>query len=81
MGTAMFVAAVQRVLLQLVAVLEQIGTELPARARQVMQSIEVELAGQLSNNTVSLLWLAYIRARSQVVAQRFRLTDNSSGRR
>jgi hypothetical protein len=42
----------QRMLDQLVAVLEQIRAELPARARQIVQRIEVELASKLSDYTV-----------------------------
>lgn len=37
---------------QLVAILEQIRAELPARARQIVQCVEVELAGKLSDYTV-----------------------------
>jgi hypothetical protein len=48
----LLVAAMQRMLDQLVAVLEQIRAELPARARQVVQRIEVELASKLSDYTV-----------------------------
>jgi hypothetical protein len=42
----------QRMLNQLVAILEQIRAELPARARQIMQRIEIELASELSDYTV-----------------------------
>jgi hypothetical protein len=48
----LLVAAMQRMLDQLVAVLEQIRAELPARARQIVQRIEVELASKLSDYTV-----------------------------
>lgn len=37
---------------KLVPILEQIGTKLPARARQVVQCIEVQLIGKLSDYTV-----------------------------
>jgi hypothetical protein len=37
---------------KLIAVLEQIRTELSARTRQIVQRIEVELAGKLSDYTV-----------------------------
>jgi hypothetical protein len=37
---------------ELVAILEQVGTELPARAREVVQRVEVELAGKLSDYAV-----------------------------
>jgi hypothetical protein len=39
---------------ELVAVLEQIRAELPARARQIVQGIEVELSGKLADYTA---WL------------------------
>jgi hypothetical protein len=60
--------AVERVLDELVAVLEQVGAELPARARETVQRVEIELAGELSNNTVRLTWLAVNWARSTVLA-------------
>jgi hypothetical protein len=44
-----FVATVQRVLDELTAVLEQIGPELPARPRQIMQRVEVELGSKLGD--------------------------------
>ena len=66
--TVLFIAAVQRVLLQLMAVLEQIGAELSAGTRQMMQRVEVELTGKLSDNTVLLLWLACIGSWSCVLA-------------
>ena len=44
-----FVAAVQRMFDELTAVLEQIGTELPACPRQIVQRIEVELGGKLTD--------------------------------
>jgi len=50
-GIILLIAAMQCMLDQLIAILEQIGTKLPARARQIMQRIEVELAGKLSNYT------------------------------
>lgn len=43
----------QRMLDQLITILEQIDTKLPARARQVVQRIEVQLAGKLSDYTVN----------------------------
>lgn len=64
---AVFVAAVERVLLHLVAVLEQVGAELPAGARQVVQRVEVQLAGELSDNAAAGAWLACIRAWSYVL--------------
>jgi hypothetical protein len=76
----LLITAVQRVLDELVPVLEQIGAELAARARKVVECVEVELAGKLSDYAVGLTWLACIRAWSQVLAE-VRLTDNSSGRR
>lgn len=63
----LLVATMQRVLDKLVAVLEQIGAELPARARQIVQCVEIELASKLSDYTAMLSWLAYIRARSRVL--------------
>jgi hypothetical protein len=54
----MFVAAMQRVLDELVAVFEQIGAELPACAREIMQGIQVKLAGKLPDYTVALTRLA-----------------------
>jgi hypothetical protein len=44
--------AVQRVADKLVAVLEEIGTELSAGAREIVQRVEVELAGKLSDYAV-----------------------------
>jgi hypothetical protein len=76
----LLVAAMQRVLDELAAILEQVGAELPARARQIVQRVEVELAGQLSDYTASLTWLACV-GRGVKSLLRFRLTDNSSGRR
>lgn len=55
-----FVLALQRVLDELVAVLKQVGAELAAGARETVQRVEVELAGKLSDNTVRLMWLAFI---------------------
>jgi hypothetical protein len=37
---------------KLLTILEQICAELPARARQIVQCVEVELAGKLSDYTV-----------------------------
>jgi hypothetical protein len=39
---------------ELVAVLEKVGAELPARAREIVQGIEVELSSKLTDYTV---WL------------------------
>lgn len=75
-GVFILVAAVQRVLDELVAVLEEIGAKLSARARQIVQCVQVELAGELPNNAASLTWLAY-RHGMELVLARFRLTDNS----
>jgi hypothetical protein len=63
------VAAVQRVLDELAAVLEQIRAELPARARQMMQRVEVELAGKLADDAVRGPWSACFAAWSQVLAE------------
>jgi hypothetical protein len=60
---------VQRVLDELAAVLEQIYAELPARARQVMQCIQVELAGKLADDAVQVPWSACIAAWNQVLAK------------
>jgi len=77
-----FIEAVQRVLDQLVAVLEQIGTELAACARQVVQRVEVKLAGKLADDTVEGPWLAYnTGGESSPLRCRSGLTDNSSGQR
>jgi hypothetical protein len=46
-------AAVQRVADELVAVLEQVGAELAAGARQAVQRVEVELARELADDAVS----------------------------
>jgi hypothetical protein len=48
-AVGLFVAAVQRMLDQLTAVLKQIGAELPACARQIVQRVEVELGGELAD--------------------------------
>lgn len=64
----MLVAAVQRVLDKLVAVLEQIGVELSARARQIVECVQVELAGELSDDAVWHTWLAYPRGMERVLA-------------
>lgn len=64
----LFVAAMQRVLDQLVAVLEQVGTELSARAREVVQCVQVQLAGKLSDNTVRSSWSACRRGAELVLA-------------
>jgi hypothetical protein len=37
---------------ELIAIFEQIDAELPARAREIVQRIEVELTGKLSNYAV-----------------------------
>jgi hypothetical protein len=42
----------QRMLNKLMPILEQIRTKLSARARQIVQRIEIELVGQLSDYTV-----------------------------
>lgn len=57
-GVILFVAAVQRVLDELAAVLEQIGAELSACTRQIVKCVQVELAGKLSDYAVWLSWLA-----------------------
>lgn len=44
--------ATQRVLDELVAVLQQVGAKLAACPRETVQRVEVELAGKLSDNTV-----------------------------
>lgn len=51
----------QRVPDKLIAVLEQIRAKLAARAGKTVQVIEIELAGELTGNTVQLMWLAIIR--------------------
>jgi hypothetical protein len=61
--------ASQRVFDELVAILEQVGAELPARAREVVQCLEIELAGKLSGYTVALYLVSSHQARSQVLAQ------------
>ena len=50
--------AVQRVLDELVAVFEQVCAELATGAAQAVQRVEVELAGELAGNAVSVLWSA-----------------------
>lgn len=52
--------AMERVLDELVSVLKQIGTELAAGTREVVERIEVELAGKLSDDTAWLTWSACI---------------------
>jgi hypothetical protein len=64
------------VLDELAAVLEQIGAELPARPRQIMQRVEVELGGELGDYPAVSMWLACIKARRRVHAVA-RLTDSS----
>lgn len=63
-----FVDAVQRVLHKLTTVFKQICTKLPTRARQIMKRVEVELSGELAYYSARLIWLAYIKAWSQVHA-------------
>jgi hypothetical protein len=53
---------------QLTAVLKQIGAELPARARQIVQRVEVELGGELADYPAQLMWLACVKAESRVHA-------------
>ena len=48
----------ERVLDELVAVFEQIGAELPACTREIMQGIQVKLAGKLPDYAVALPRLA-----------------------
>jgi hypothetical protein len=36
---------------ELLAILEKVGTELPTSARQIMKSVEIQLAGKLSDYT------------------------------
>lgn len=48
----------QRVPDELIAVLEQIGAELPARSREVMKRVQIELTGKLSDYTTQSRWLA-----------------------
>jgi len=50
-GVVILKAAVQRVPDELVAVLEQIGAELPARSREVVERVQIELSGKLSDYT------------------------------
>lgn len=52
-----------------VAILEQIDAKLPARARQIVQRVEVELSGKLLDYTALAAALACIRARSLVLAE------------
>lgn len=61
--------AMQRVFDELVAILEQIGTKLAASAREIVQRVQIELAGKLAGNTVMSMWLASIGAWSQVLAE------------
>ena len=51
-GIVNFVAAVQCVLDELVAVLEEVGAKMSGCAREVMQRVQIELAGKLSDYTV-----------------------------
>lgn len=67
-GVVIFVAAVQRVLDELGAILKQIRAKLPACPREIMQGIQIELAGKLPNYTVVLLWLADHRGAEHVLA-------------
>jgi hypothetical protein len=53
---------------ELATVFKQIGAELPASPREIMQRIEVELSGELANYSARLMWLACIKAWSQVHA-------------
>jgi hypothetical protein len=71
--------AMQRVLDELIAILQQVGTELAASTREMVQRVQIELAGKLARNTVMSRWLASI-GRGAKSLLRFRLTDNSSGR-
>jgi hypothetical protein len=73
-----FIAAVQRVSDELAAVLEQIGAELAARARQIVERVQVELAGKLADDTAP--FCGQHASGREVVPARFRLTDNSSAR-
>lgn len=57
-GVVILKAAVQRVPDELVAVLEQIGAELPARSREVVERVQIELSGKLSDYTTQSTWLA-----------------------
>jgi hypothetical protein len=43
-----FVVAVQCILDKLAAIFQQIGPKLPARTRQIMQRVEIELSGELA---------------------------------
>jgi hypothetical protein len=45
----------KRVLDQLMAIFEQVGAELPARARQIVECVQVKLARKLSDYTVGLI--------------------------
>ena len=46
---------------KLIAILEQVRAELPARAREIVQRLEVKQRGKLSGYTVALTqWLAAI---------------------
>ena len=67
-GIVVFEAAVQRVPNELMAVLEEVGTKLSACAREVMQRVQVKLAGKLSDDTVRSLWSAYHRGAELVLA-------------
>jgi len=48
----MFVVAAQGMMDQLAAEIQQVGAKLPARTRQVVQRVEVELTGQLLHDAV-----------------------------
>lgn len=48
-----FIDAVQCVFDQLLAVVEQIGAELPTGARQVVQGVEIKLRGKLTHNRIT----------------------------
>lgn len=78
---AVLITAMQRMFYKLVAILQQIRPELPARARQVMQGVEVELPGELSDDTGTMTVVSTCRAAESCPCCRFRLTDSSSGRR
>lgn len=49
------IAAMERVLHELIAVLEEIDTELTTSQRKIMQRIEVKVLGNLRNDTVNEL--------------------------
>jgi hypothetical protein len=47
-----FIIAMKRMFDELAAVFEQIGAKLPASPRKVVQSVEIELSGELTDYSV-----------------------------